>query len=460
MSTYIVCCDIISVMYKRFVLMGTMILLPLLFFVLPSYPDKVTPSAGDNRGKATRGEVLVITVNGVINPVAAEHIEKAIKKASELKAEVLVIELDTPGGLDTSMRSIVKDIVGSPVPVVVFVSPGGARAASAGVFITMAAHIAAMAPGTNIGAAHPVAVGGKMDKVLSEKATNDAAAYIRSISEQRGRNVEWAEEAVRKSVSITETEALNKNVIDLIARDINSLLAAIDGKVIKTYQGQKTLKTSNAGTVRLETGLRHKVLNFISDPNVAYILMLLGFYGLFFELTSPGAVLPGVIGSICLVLAFYSFQTLPVNYAGLLLILIGVVLFILEIKVTSYGMLTVGGIVSLVLGSLMLFDSPLPFFKLSLSVIIPAALVTALFFGLSVRLAYRAHKHKVVTGIEGLIGLEGTAKTDINAAGGSVFVHGEFWSAYSEALIHEGERVVVEEVKGLRVKVKRPVVVE
>lgn len=459
MSTSIVCCDIISVMYKRLVLM-TIVLLPLLFFVLPSYPDKAAPFADDNGDKGARGGVLVITVNGVINPVAAEYIEKAVKKASEMKAEALIIELDTPGGLDTSMRSIVKDLVGSPVPVVVFVSPGGARAASAGVFISMAAHIAAMAPGTNIGAAHPVAVGGKMDKVLSDKATNDAAAYIRSISEQRGRNVEWAEEAVRKSVSITETEALKKNVIDLIARDVTSLLAAIDGKVIRTSIGQRTLKTANAGLVRFETGLRHKVLNFISDPNVAYILMLLGFYGLFFELTSPGAVLPGVIGSICLVLAFYSFQTLPVNYAGLLLIIIGVVLFILEIKVTSYGMLTVGGIVSLILGSLMLFDSPLPFFKLSLSVIIPAAFVTALFFALSVRLAYRAHKNKVVTGIEGLIGLEGTAKTDINADGGSVFVHGEFWSAYSDALISEGERVVVEELKGLRVKVKRPVVVE
>jgi len=453
-------------MHKRLVSVAIIVLLPLLFFVLPSYSDTSSADKGgkgglsDKKGKAARGEVLVITVNGVINPVAAEYIEKAIKKSSEMKAEALIIELDTPGGLDTSMRSIVKDIVGSPVPVVVFVSPGGARAASAGVFITMAAHIAAMAPGTNIGAAHPVAVGGKMDKVMSEKATNDAAAYIRSISEQRGRNVEWAEEAVRKSVSITETEALKKNVIDLIARDINSLLAAIDGKVIKTYPGQKTLKTANAGTVRFETGLRHKVLNFISDPNVAYILMLLGFYGLFFELTSPGAVLPGVIGSICLVLAFYSFQTLPVNYAGLLLIIIGVVLFILEIKITSYGMLTVGGIVSLVLGSLMLFESPLPFFKLSLSVIIPAALVTSLFFGLSVRLAYRAHKKKVVTGVEGLIGLEGTAKTDINADGGSVFVHGEFWSAYSDALIHKGERVVVEEIKGLRIKVKRPVVVE
>ena len=438
----------------------------LLILVLPSYSDNPSKDKGekndlsDKRGKAARGEVLVINVSGVINPVAAEYIEKAIKKSSEMKAEALIIELDTPGGLDTSMRSIVKNIVGSQVPVIVYVSPGGARAASAGVFIAMASHIAAMAPGTNIGAAHPVAVSGKMDKVMSDKATNDAAAYISSLSKQRGRNAEWAEEAVRKSVSITETEALKKNVIDLIAQDMISLLAAIDGKQIKTYQGRKALKTANAGIVRFKTGLRHKVLNFISDPNVAYILMLLGFYGLFFELTSPGAVFPGVIGSICLVLAFYSFQTLPVNYAGLLLIIIGLVLFILEIKVTSFGMLTVGGIASLVLGSLMLFDSPLPFFKLSLSVIIPAALVTALFFALSVRLAYSAHKKKVITGVEGLIGLEGTAKTDIDSDGGSVFVHGEFWSAYSDALINKGERVVVENITGLRVKVKRPGVLE
>ncbi len=399
-------------------------------------------------------EVLVITVSGVINPVAAEYIGKSIKKASEMNAEALVIELDTPGGLDTSMRSIVKDIIGSNVPVVIYVSPSGARSASAGVFITMAAHVAAMSPGTNIGAAHPVAIGEKMDKTIAEKATNDAAAYIKSIAEQRGRNMKWAEDAVRKSVSATETEALKNNIIDIVANDLNSLLSEIDGRKVKTTYGEKTLKTSGAKTVRHEIGLRHKILNLISDPNVAYILMMLGFYGLFFELTNPGAIFPGVIGGICLVLAFYSFQTLPVNYAGVLLIIIGLIMFILEVKVTSYGMLTIGGIISIILGSLMLFESPLPFFKVSLSVIIPAAVVTAVFFGLTFRLAYNAYKRKPVTGSEGLIGLEGIAKSDITPDGGTVMVHGEFWSAYSDALIHKDKRVVVEAVKGLRVKVR------
>lgn len=402
-----------------------------------------------------KSEVLVITVNGVINPVAAEYIGKSIKKASEMNAEALVIELDTPGGLDTSMRSIVKDIIGSNVPVVIYVSPSGARSASAGVFITMAAHVAAMSPGTNIGAAHPVAIGEKMDKTIAEKATNDAAAYIKSIAEQRGRNMKWAEDAVRKSVSATETEALKNNIIDLVANDLNSLLLEIDGKKVKTAYGEKTLRTSGAKTVRHEIGLRHKILNLISDPNVAYILMMLGFYGLFFELTNPGAIFPGVIGGICLVLAFYSFQTLPVNYAGVLLIIIGLIMFILEVKVTSYGMLTVGGIISIILGSLMLFDSPLPFFKVSLSVIIPAAVVTALFFGLTFRLAYNAYKRKPVTGSEGLIGSEGIAKTDITPDGGMTVVHGEYWSAYSDGVIHKDEKVVVESVKGLKVKVRK-----
>lgn len=402
-----------------------------------------------------KSEVFVVTVNGVINPVTAEYIGKSIKKASEMNAEALIIELDTPGGLDTSMRSIVKDIIGSSVPVVVYVSPSGARAASAGVFITMAAHVAAMSPGTNIGAAHPVAIGEKMDKVIAEKATNDAAAYIKSIAESRGRNIKWAEDAVRKSVSATETEALKNNIIDLIAKDINALLSEINGRTVKTAYGDRTLKTAGAKIIRYEMSFRHKILNLISDPNVAYILMMLGFYGLFFELTNPGAIFPGVIGGICLVLAFYSFQTLPVNYAGILLIIIGIILFILEVKVTSYGMLTIGGIVSIILGSLMLFESPLPFLKLSLSVIIPAAIVTALFFVLTFRLAYKAYKRRPVTGVEGLIGLEGIAKTDITPGGGMVVVHGEFWSAYSDDIIHKEERVIVEDVKGLRVKVKK-----
>lgn len=429
--------------------MGKRILLPFIIILFLSLFG--TLYASNDKKK----EVLLITVDGIINPVSSEYIHKSIKKASEMNSEVLIIELDTPGGLDTSMRSIVKDIMGSAVPVVVYVSPAGARAASAGVFITLASHIAAMSPGTNIGAAHPVAIGDKMDKAVAEKAVNDAAAYIRSIAEARGRNVKWAEDAVRKSISATETEALKNNIIDIIAKDINDLLLQINGKKIRTAYGERVLDTAKAKIIRQEMGLRQKILNLISDPNVAYILLMLGFYGLFFELTNPGAIFPGVLGGICLILAFYSFQMLPVNYAGLLLILIGIILFILEVKVTSYGMLTIGGIVSVIIGSLMLFESPFPFLRLSLSVVLPIAIVTALFFVLTFRLAYKAYKRKPVTGIEGLIGMEGIAKTDINKDGGMVLVHGEYWTAYSDELIKKDERIVVEEVKGLRLKVKK-----
>src|SRR3972149_209306 len=294
-----------------------------------------------------RREVLVITLSGVINPVASEYIGKSIKIANEKKVEVLVIELDTPGGLDTSMRNIVKDIIGSEVPVVVYVSPSGSRAASAGVFITLAAHIAAMAPGTNIGAAHPVGIGEKMDKVMAEKATNDAAAYIKSLAERNGRNAKWAADAVRKSISATEEEALKEGVIDLVSKDLNSLLSDIDGKKVRTVMGEKGLNTAKANIIREGMGLRHRILDLISDPNVAYILMLLGFYGLFFELTNPGAIFPGVLGGICLILAFYAFQTLPVNYAGLLLILLAIILFILESQIISNGVLAIGGVIAM-----------------------------------------------------------------------------------------------------------------
>ena len=403
----------------------------------------------------TAQEVIVITVNGVINPIAAEYIGKNIEKAHKKNAEALIIELDTPGGLDTSMRDIVKDISGSTVPVVVFVSPSGSRAASAGVFVTLAAHIAAMAPGTNIGAAHPVAIGEKMDKTIAEKATNDAAAYIKSIAEKRGRNAQWAEDAVRKSISATESEALKENIIDLVSENINSLLSDINGEKVTTISGEKELHTENAVVVRKEMGLRHKILNRISDPNIAYILMILGFYGLFFELTNPGSIFPGVIGGIFLILAFFAFQTLPVNYAGVLLIVLAIILFILEVKITSHGLLTIGGIISMLIGSLMLFESSSPFMKLSLSVILPAVFFISFFFVVTIRLAVKAYRSKPVTGPEGLVGSIGTANTDINTEGGMVSLHGEIWSALSEVPITKGEKVIVESVSGLIVRVKK-----
>ncbi len=404
--------------------------------------------------ESAQKEVMVIQVQDVINPVTSEFIEKSIKKANDRAMEALVIMLDTPGGLDTSMRSIIKAINSSDIPVVVYVAPPGARAASAGVFITLAAHVAAMAPGTNIGAAHPVGIGGKMDKTMVEKVTNDAVAYIRSIAERRGRNADWAEQAVRKSVSITASEALKLGVIDMVSNNLTDLLKAIDGRKVNTLSGKKTLHTKDAALVREEMGIRLKILAMISNPNVAYILMLLGFYGLFFELTNPGAIFPGVVGGICLILAFYAFQTLPVNYAGLLLIILAIIMFVLEVKITSHGVLTIGGLISMIIGSLMLFESPGPFLKLSIYLILPAALLTALFFSVTVGLALKAWKRKPVTGVEGLVGIEGLAHTDIYKDG-MALVRGEYWQAYSDEPIKKGERIRVESVSGLRIKVKR-----
>jgi len=400
-------------------------------------------------------QVIAVKINGVINPVAAEFISKSIARARTAHAEAVVIQLDTPGGLDTSMRSIVKEISSSTVPIIVYVSPAGARAASAGTFITLAAHIAVMAPGTNIGAAHPVSVGGKMDTVTAEKATNDAAAYIRSLAEKSGRNAQWAEDAVRKSISATESEALHEHVIDLVSKDLDSLLRDINGRTVMTADGDKTLQTAGATVVGSEMGIRHTILNVLSDPSVAYVLLLLGFYGLFFEFTNPGAIFPGVAGGIFLILAFYAFQTLPVNYAGLALIILAIILFVLEVKIVSHGVLTIGGIIAMVFGSLMLFESAEPFYRISLSVIVPAVLITTLFFTITIRLAYKAYKSAPLTGQEGLIGLEGKAIEDITKEEGMVSLHGEIWSAFSEKKIEKGAGVVVTGVIGLKLKVRK-----
>lgn len=399
--------------------------------------------------------VMVISVDDVINPVTSEFIQESIRRANASKVEALVIELDTPGGLDTSMRAIIKSITASDVPVIVYVAPSGARAASAGVFITMAAHVAAMAPGTNIGAAHPVGVGGKMGKTMVEKATNDAVAYIKSIAEKRGRNAEWAEKAVRKSVSITSARALELGVIDIVSSNLDRLLNEVDGREVKTVGGKRTFHTAEHTIEKEEMGLRLKILAMIGNPNVAYILMLLGFYGLFFELTNPGAIFPGIVGGISLILAFYAFQTLPVNYAGLLLIMLAIIMFILEVSITSYGALTIGGVVSMVLGSLMLFESPGPFIRLSIYLIIPTAVITALFFSVTIGLAVKAWKRKPVTGSEGLVGTAGHAHTDISGEKGMALLNGEYWDAFSEEAIKEGERIIVVSISGLRIKVKK-----
>lgn len=404
---------------------------------------------------AKGSQLDVVTYDGVINPVAAEFLTKSIEIATEDHAEALIIQLDTPGGLDTSMRIIIKEISASAIPIVLYVSPPGARAASAGVFITLASHIAAMAPGTNIGAAHPVAMGGgEMDKEMKQKVENDAAAYIKSIAEKRGRNVAWAEDAVRKSVSITEKEALKLKVIDLVAEDLPALMKAIDARTVETAKGKVTLATKNATIKTIPMSFRFKVLSALSDPNIAYILMLLGIYGLIFELSNPGSILPGIVGGISLILAFYAFQTLPINYAGFLLILLAIILFIAEIKIPSYGLLTVGGVISMVLGSLMLITTDVPGLQISMYVILPTALLTAGFFVLVIGMAWRAHQKKPVTGIEALIGMEGIAKTEIHPRG-TVQLQGELWEAVSDEPIKEGESVIVQGLDGLKLLVKR-----
>jgi len=398
----------------------------------------------------------MIEVDGIINPATSKFITDAIDQANQQNAQCLIIELDTPGGLMESMRMIVKKILTSTVPVIVYVGPRGARAASAGVFITMAAHIAVMAPSTHIGAAHPVSLGeGKENKTMSEKIVNDTVSYIKTIAKTRGRNADWAERAVVKSVSITEEEAVKLNVVDFISPDIQDLLAKIDGKVIKFDGGiTRTLATKGVKPRSVQMSWRYRLLDIISNPTIAYIFLMLGIYGVFFELSNPGAILPGVVGGIFLILAFYSLQMLPINFAGLALILFAVILFIAEIKVVSHGMLAVGGVISLLLGSLMLIESPADYMQISLSVIIPAVLVSAAFFIFAVTMAIRARIRKPTTGMEGLVGETGVAATSL-APEGKVSVHGEFWNALSDQPIEKGEKVKVTEVDRLKLKVKK-----
>jgi membrane-bound serine protease (ClpP class) len=395
----------------------------------------------------------VITVDGVISSPTAKYIAASIDDAQKDKAESLIILLDTPGGMDTAMRDIAKSILNAPLPVIVFVYPPGARAASAGVIITEAAHIAAMAPGTNIGAAHPVSIGiggstEDKDKTMSIKIENDAAAYARSIAAIRGRSEEWVEKAVRKSESITADEALKLKVIDYVAPDIEKLLAAIDQKEVNLASGKKKISTKNAVINYKKMGTRQGILSAISDPNIAYILLLIGLAGLYFELSTPGAILPGVIGGISLLLAFFGLSTLPVNYTGILMIIFGVILFIAEIKVMSHGILTVGGVISLIMGSLLLFDTKDPALRISLQVLVPAILVASCFFIAVIWLAVKAQMRKHFTGAEAMVGEETEALTDI-ADEGKVFTRGEYWNAKSEKPIKKGARVRVVKVEGL-----------
>ncbi|HIO23933.1 MAG TPA: nodulation protein NfeD [Nitrospinaceae bacterium] len=401
------------------------------------------------------GGIVVIKIDGAINPAVAEFVTNEIRSANMSLEELIVIQMDTPGGLDTAMREIIKAIQSSKIPVASFVSPGGSRAASAGTFIAIASHIAAMEPGTNIGAAHPVnLMGGGAGKVMEEKVVNDASAYIRSLAEQRGRNAHWAELSVRKSVSVSAEEAKRLNIIDFVVANLDSLVLALDKREVKLGNSIVVLNTTDKNIVFKEMNRRQRLLDIISSPNVAYILMMLGLVGLYLELSNPGLILPGVIGSISLILALYAMQTLPINYAGLLLIILGVVLFIAEVNVMSYGLLSISGAISIFLGSIMLIDSDDPAMQISKMILYPTLGMTFLLSIGSIYLAKKAHQLRTITGMEGLLGEVGVVKETLNPEG-RVLVHGETWNAKSDIAISDGEKVIVEAVEGLKIKVRK-----
>ena len=401
------------------------------------------------------GPVYVIRIEGAISPGTAGFLKSSLQTAVEEGAQAFLIELDTPGGLAQSMRTMVKDIMNAPIPVIVYVSPVGAQAASAGVMVTMAADVAAMAPGTNIGAAHPVSAGGQdIPDTMQEKVVNDMVAFIQSIAKERGRNTDWAKKAVERSVSITADEAVTLNVVDLVAANRAELLAKIHGREIKRGGLTVTLDTAGAEVVTIEETFRDRFLRTLADPNIAYILMMLGLAGLYFELSHPGAIFPGVIGGIALILAFYSFQTLTVNYAGLMLIIMGIILLILEMKVPSFGMLTVGGLICLTLGSIMLFKTPEQYAQLSLGVMIPVLLTVSGFFVVVTGLVVRAQTSRDVTGTGGLVGETGPVKS-WEGGRGKVYVHGELWHAVSDDHLSPGDRIEVATVEGLRLTVRK-----
>jgi len=425
-------------------------------------PDSAGQKPGASSGSLQGGRVVVIKINGAINPVVADYTVKHIQAANEAGSALVVLQMDTPGGLDLSMRQIIKGIQSSGVPVATYVAPIGSRAASAGTFITIASHIAVMAPGTNIGAAHPVNMMGGQQKdqegkpsTMEEKVVNDASAYIRSLAEKRGRNAYWAEKAVRQSQSISAEEAKKLGVIDMMAGSLQALLMAVDGREVTLDDGRTVvLDTQDKEVVYREMTPREQILDVISNPNVAYILMMIGLVGLYFELSNPGLILPGILGGISIILALYAMQTLPINYAGLLLILLGGILFVAELNVPTFGLLSAGGTVSLFLGSIMLIDSDDPAMQISRTVLYPTLAVAVLVTIGTLWLATRSSGLKAVSGSEGLIGEHGTAYSKLNPKG-KVMVHGEVWQAFCDGTIKKGEDIVVEAIDGLKLKVKK-----
>lgn len=402
-------------------------------------------------------KVISITVDQAITPVTAEFIQRGIKVAEHKNAQCVIIHLNTPGGLGISMRNIVGDILDASVPVIVYVSPGGARAGSAGVFITLAANIAAMAPGTNIGASHPVSMGGgQLDSTENAKVTNDAVALMRSIAQRRNRNVQWAADAVTHSVSITDEEALQKNVINLIAVNTRDLLQKINGDTVSLNSGKVVLHTANATIEPIEMGMGEKLLVVISNPNIMYILLIIGIFGIIFEFHAPGTILPGVFGVICLIFSFYSMSVLPINYAGLALIIFAVILFLLEIKIASHGILALGGVISLLLGSLILVRTgpTFEYARISRSVIFTAVAVTTAFFLFVIAAGLNAQRAKPRSGAEAISEETGEALDDL-APFGKVQIHGEIWNAESvSGIIKKGQKVKVKEMRDLKLFVE------